>query len=84
MDTIETVELLKRQYFQLIDPDQLALPAQELLRLPDIQTQIFHDLFDECVTAYTPPERYKTRVLKRLVSALEQAIVDPEEDVMAT
>lgn len=84
MDKIEPVELLRRQYFQLIDPDQLALPAQELLRLPDIQTQIFHDLFDESVNAYTPPERYRFRVLKKLVSALEQAIDDPEEDVMAT
>lgn len=81
MDAFEPIELLRRQYFQLIDPELLTLPSQEYLRLPDVQAQIFRCLFDETLVSYSPPERYKFRVLKRLVNALEQAIVDPEEDV---
>ena len=81
MSTIAPVELLKRQYLQLIDPEELALPSEKLLRLSHIQAQIYNDLFDESNLIYTPPERYKFRVLKRLVKALEDAVENPEEDV---
>lgn len=53
----------------------------ELLRMPKIQTEIYDGLFNENKTAYLPPDRYRYRVLKRLVNALEEAIEDPEEDV---
>lgn len=80
MDIIVPVELLKRQYLQLIDPEGLTLPRREVLRLPETQVQIYNDMFDESRLAYAPPERYRFRVLKRLVKALEDAIEDPEED----
>ena len=83
MNTIAPVELLKRQYLQLTDPEELVLPTKEVLRLPDIQAQIYNDMFDESNIVYAPPERYRFRVLKRLVKALEDAIEDPEEDVGA-
>ena len=81
MENIAPVELLKRQYLQLIDPAELTLPRKELLRSPDTQAQIYNDIFDESRITYMPPERYRFRVLKRLVEALEDAIEDPEEDV---
>ena len=81
MGSVQPVELLKRQYLQLIDPEQLTLPAKALLRLSEIQAQIYHSMFDDSSLIFAPPERYKLRVLKRLVNALEQAILDPEEDV---
>lgn len=81
MNTIAPVELLKRQYLQLTDPEELALPHKEVLKLPDIQAQIYNDMFDESNIIYAPPARYRFRVLKRLVKALEDAIEDPEEDV---
>ena len=83
MNAISPVELLKRQYLQLTDPEELTLPRKEVLRLPDIQAQIYNDMFDESNIIYAPPERYRFRVLKRLVKALEDAIEDPEEDVGA-
>lgn len=83
MDIISPVELLKRQYLQLTDPEELSLPRKEVVRLPDIQAQIYDDMFDESNIIYAPPERYRFRVLKRLVKALEDAIEDPEEDVGA-
>jgi len=81
MHNIEPVELLRRQYLQLLDPEQLTLPSMELLRLPETQARIYDGMFDESKIAYPPPARYIFRVLKRLVTALEEAIVNPEEDV---
>ena len=83
MNIISPVELLKRQYLQLTDPEELTLPRKEVLILPDIQAQIYNDMFDGSNIMYAPPERYRFRVLKRLVKALEDAIEDPEEDVGA-
>lgn len=81
MGSVQPVDLLKRQYLQLINPEQLTLPNKELLRLPEIQAQIYHSMFDDSVLNFAPPERYRLRVLKRLVNAIEEAILDPEEDV---
>ena len=66
---------------QLTDPEDLRFPSNDLLRLPDIQAQIYSSMFDEYSMTYAPPERYRFRVLRRLVKALENAIEDPEEDV---
>ena len=81
MDIITPVELFKRQFLQLVDPQELTLPRKELLKLPDTQAQIYRDFFDAARINYVPPERYQFRVLKLLVKALEDAIEDPEEDV---
>lgn len=81
MHNIEPVELLRRQYLQLIDMEQLTLPPKDLLRLPETQARIYNCMFNESQIVYPPPDRYISRVLKRLVNALEEAIVDPEEDV---
>ena len=81
MDDITPMELLRRQYLQLIDPEALTLPRKELLRLSETQAQIYSDMFDEYKIDFLPPERYRFRVLKRLVKALEDAIEDPEQDV---
>lgn len=75
------VELLRRQYLQLIDPNELAIPSIEFLRLPGLQARIYDSMFNEANIPFSPPDRYKYRVLKKLVAAIEQAIVDPEEDV---
>ena len=75
------VELLRRQYLQLIDPNELAIPCNEALRSPDLQGRIYNSMFNETSLRFSPPDRYKFRVLKELVAAIEQAIVDPEEDV---
>ena len=66
---------------QLTDPEELTLPSNDLIRLPDVQAQIYSSMFTESSMTYTPPERYRFRVLRRLVKALENAIEDPEEDV---
>ncbi|KAL9132216.1 MAG: hypothetical protein Q9217_000020 [Psora testacea] len=64
----------------MIEPDQLTLPASNVLRLPDVQDQIYEQMFDDGRAEWMPPVRYRFRVLKRLLNAMEQAIEDPEED----
>ena len=73
--------IFRRQYFQLVDPAQLRWPEGNILKTPEVQSWIFSHLFD---AEKMPPERYRLRVLKTMVSKLERAIDDPEEDVRPT
>ena len=81
MAAVDAVELLRRQFLQLIDPELLALPPPDALRLANTQKRIFERLFNEPNNPVGPPERYRSRVLKRLVGAIESSIEDPDEDV---
>jgi hypothetical protein len=75
------LEILRRQYLQLIEPSQLRWPQPQALKAPNVQGWIYENLFNSDKVAFLPPERYQHRVLKLLISKLEAAITDPEEDV---
>lgn len=81
MEIEHQLELLRRQYLQLVEPDQLSLPASLVLKMPEVQAKIYTNLFSGSSHAYLPPRRYRFRVLKRLLDCLEKAVEDPEEDV---
>ncbi|KXS93514.1 hypothetical protein AC579_6419 [Pseudocercospora musae] len=72
--------LFRRQYFQLHEPDFLAWPPKQLLRDSSVQAWLYAKLFDGEKNSYLPAERYQFRVLKPLVSRIEEAIENPEED----
>lgn len=74
-------ELFQRQYLQLLDLDKLALPPPDVIKRPDVQARIYNTMFRDGCLAYAPPDRYKLRVLKKLMANIEQAFEDPEEDV---
>lgn len=76
--------LFKRQYLQLVEPGFLIWPPKQLLRNADAQSWLFKNMFDPERNDRLPPERYQLRVLKPLLSRIEQSIEDPEEDVGAT
>lgn len=78
------LKLLRRQYFQLFQPEFLAWPHPQLLRQADAQAWLYKHLFDESRNARLPPERYQLRVLRPLVTKIEKAIQDPDEDVIDT
>ncbi|KAF1970726.1 hypothetical protein BU23DRAFT_648864 [Bimuria novae-zelandiae CBS 107.79] len=69
--------VFRRQYFQLVDPAQLHWPEGSALKAPEVQSWVYRHLFD---SEKMPPGRYRLRVLKMLISKLEDAIDDPEED----
>ncbi|KAF2730681.1 hypothetical protein EJ04DRAFT_473350 [Polyplosphaeria fusca] len=75
-----TLGILRRQFYQLVDPIQLRWPDAKLLKDPSVQSWIFHNLFDAGNAAYAPPDSYRLLVLKPLISTLENLIEDPEED----
>lgn len=80
-DSLQRVELLRRQYLQMLEPDKLALPNSEELILPHTQAYIFATMFNSESVSFVPSVRYQFRVLKKIIAALEKSIVDPEEDV---
>jgi hypothetical protein len=82
-DAATTVQLqvLQRQYLQLVEPHQLRWPEKAILKQPDVQAWIYHGMFNMEKIESPPPDRYQLRVLKLLIAKLEGAIEDPEEDV---
>lgn len=83
MDTnvLSQLVVLRRQYFQLVEPSQLRWPEDGTVKRAEVQSWIFGEMFDSENISILPPDRYRLRVLKLLVSKLERAIDDPEEDV---
>ncbi|MCJ1409024.1 hypothetical protein MMC19_003101 [Ptychographa xylographoides] len=77
---MKQVELFRRQYLQLLEPEQLSFPARDVIRSPDVQADMFATIFQDEILPRSPPDRYKIRVLKKLVATIEAAFVDPEED----
>lgn len=75
------IELLRRQYVQLVEPEHLILPQKDVIKLPEVQAELFETMFRKGSLEYPPSERYQLRVLKRIVTALEEAIDDPDQDV---
>ncbi|KAH7408555.1 putative methyltransferase-domain-containing protein [Phaeosphaeria sp. MPI-PUGE-AT-0046c] len=78
--TIGQLQVLQRQYFQLVEPHSLNWLGEDTLKQPAIQAWMFHGMFDAESVKSPPPDRYQLRVLKMLISKLERAIKDPEED----
>ncbi|EKG12161.1 Nicotinamide N-methyltransferase putative [Macrophomina phaseolina MS6] len=58
-------------------------PEAEFLKRAEVQAWLFEEMFDRDSIQYPPPERYQVRVLKQLVSVIENAIDDPEEDELS-
>ncbi|KAH9867898.1 hypothetical protein IAQ61_007202 [Plenodomus lingam] len=55
----------------------------EMLKRPEVQSWLFANLFDTESIRSPPPDRYQLRILKILISKLEGAITDPEEDELS-
>ncbi|ATY66297.1 Methyltransferase-16, putative [Cordyceps militaris] len=64
------------QYLQL--EAEPSLPPAELLKLPDAQETLYERAFADSLP-YQPPQRYRLRVLKALVAAIENSIDDWEQ-----
>lgn len=78
---MQQIELFRRQYFQLVDPKQLHFPPTDVLKLPQVQEDLYSRFFSESKISFLPPARYRFRVLKALIDVLQEAFHDPEEDV---
>ena len=79
--TLLAIDLFRRQYLQMVEPDQMAIPTSNVIKLPEVQSALFRNIFEEDCLPHAPSDRYKLRVLRTLVGTIEKAIEDPEEDV---
>ncbi|KAF2205291.1 hypothetical protein GQ43DRAFT_362745 [Delitschia confertaspora ATCC 74209] len=79
-ETQKRLEIVRRQYFQLVEPSQLRWSAGSVLKAPSVQSWIYDNLFNSDKISSLPPDRYQLRVLKFLTALVERAIDDPEED----
>ncbi|KAJ5121139.1 uncharacterized protein N7515_009100 [Penicillium bovifimosum] len=75
----DPIDKLAAQYFQLVELPNLALPPGSVLIQPAVQAALYERMFNENVFPI-PPDSYRSRVLKEILSRIEESITDPEED----
>lgn len=81
-EALKQIRLFRRQYLQLLDAQHLTWPSPDTLRSSQAQEWIYENLFQtDDADRFLPPERYRLRILKLLMSKIETSIVDPEQDV---
>lgn len=77
----EALELFRRQYFQLLPPEQIAFPMDHIIKDPLYQNALYEKLFSPASQKYQPPDRYRLRILKVVICKIEACFDDPDEDV---
>ncbi|KAL1878365.1 hypothetical protein Plec18167_004437 [Paecilomyces lecythidis] len=80
VDDKTCVAKLVAQYFQLVEPRELCVPSAEAIVRPAVQAAIYEQMFNEATVWPLPPAGYRTRVLKMIISRIEESISNPEED----
>ena len=75
------LEMFRRKYLQMLDPDEITYPMEWFIKLPTTQKWIYDHMFNPEKIPVLPYPPYAYRILKRLLSVLEAAMKDPEEDV---
>ncbi|KAL1963214.1 hypothetical protein VTN77DRAFT_8539 [Rasamsonia byssochlamydoides] len=75
-----TISQLVAQYFQLVEPWDLRIPSADTLKDPAVQAAIYEQMFNENNIDPIPPVNYRTRVLKTILSRIEESLSSPEED----
>ena len=78
-DSTQDVARFCRQCQQLCT--DLKYPDPGSLKSLEVQSFLFHSLFDIQNLEYTSPLSYRRRVLKQLLFLIEDAFEDPDEDV---
>ncbi|KAJ5558072.1 hypothetical protein N7535_009562 [Penicillium sp. DV-2018c] len=76
----DPIDKLAAQYFQLVELPNLALPPGSVLIQPVVQAALYERMFNENTVFPLPPNSYRSRVLKQILSRIEESITDPEED----
>ena len=77
----ECLELFRRQYFQLLPPEQIVFPPDNILKEPAFQVALMGKVFGNESHVYHPSNRYRLRILKAIIGKIEASFQDPDEDV---
>ncbi|RLM01640.1 hypothetical protein CFD26_107728 [Aspergillus turcosus] len=79
-DKCVSIDKLVAQYFQQVEPHLLEFPDGRTMINSATQSALYERMFNEAVLWPIPPVNYRARVLKIILSILEESISDPEED----
>ncbi|EFR02882.1 hypothetical protein MGYG_05883 [Nannizzia gypsea CBS 118893] len=74
------LRILAAQYFQAVEVQRLRFPPGSTLLRPQVQRWINQNMFCEATVWPLPPLNYRSRVLKIILSKIEESFTDPEED----
>ncbi|KAI4091362.1 MAG: hypothetical protein LQ339_008159 [Xanthoria mediterranea] len=74
------LEIFRRKYLQMLDPNEIDFPMEWFIKLPATQKWIYDHMFNPEKIKVMPYPDYAFRILKRLLYILEAAMKDPEED----
>lgn len=66
------------------DPLEIKYPAKELIKPLAAQVWLLDNLFNKRRLKHLPTARYTYRIMKKLLSMLEEAMENPKEDVSIT
>jgi hypothetical protein len=80
-DTNSALRVLVAQYFQLVEPADLCVLPGPIVKDLAVQDAIYKHMFNEAILWPIPPLSYRTRVLKMILSLIDEAFSDPEQDV---
>jgi hypothetical protein len=80
-DNCVSIDKLVAQYFQQVEPHLLEFPDGRTMIKSATQAAFYERMFNEAALWPIPPVNYRARVLKNILSILEESISDPEEDV---
>ncbi|KAJ5951735.1 uncharacterized protein N7479_010148 [Penicillium vulpinum] len=76
----DSIHKLAAQYFQLVELLHLDLPQGSVLIQSTVQAALYERMFNENTVFPIPPDSYRSRVLKEILSRIEESITNPEED----
>ncbi|EAW20953.1 protein-lysine N-methyltransferase [Aspergillus fischeri NRRL 181] len=79
-DNCVSFDKLVAQYFQQVEPHLLEFPDGRTMIKSAAQSALYERMFNEAALWPIPPLNYRARVLKNILSLLEESISDPEED----
>ncbi|GIK04096.1 hypothetical protein Aspvir_008171 [Aspergillus viridinutans] len=79
-DKCVSIDKLVAQYFQQVEPHLLEFPDGRTMIKSVTQSALYERMFNEAALWPIPPVNYRARVLKIILSILEESISDPEED----
>ncbi|KAK9642977.1 hypothetical protein V6Z96_008821 [Aspergillus fumigatus] len=79
-DNYVSFDKLVAQYFQQVEPHLLEFPDGRTMIKSAAQSALYQRMFNEAALWPIPPLNYRARVLKNILSILEESISDPEED----
>lgn len=80
-DEASGLRIFAAQYFQAVEVRSLRFPPGDVLVKLPVQQWINQNMFCEDTVWPLPPLNYRTRVLKMILSTIEESFTDPEEDV---